>query len=555
MARYEVTGPDGSRFEITAPEGATEAQVMEFAQQQFAAMQKPPEMSAGEVAADVAKSAGIGAAQGVMGLATLPGNLEALGRAGINYGASALGYGQQVDPDSYLPNYNDAKKVAEGYLGEFYKPKTTAGEYARTIGEFLPAGLGGGGLAARAARVAVPAVTSETAGQLTKGTSAEPWARAGGAIIGGLAPNLPGRIVTPAPRSALRGKQVAELERQGVTSLTAGQRTGSKRIRSLEDATQLIPFGGGKAERMQGEVSRQFTRAALKQAGVNADEATAEVLDQAFKGMGREYSALGQAINLQPSPAFVRRLSDVVTKYQNRTPKDRQVGLVTGIIDDLKSRPSLAGDDFVQFVSELKRASRSMGDNLQTRDALNDIVQLLEAQAIRSAPAAVQKQLRQQMRDLNKRYRNLSIVEDAVTRGAGESAAQGVVTPASLKAAIKKRSPREYSRERSEMGSLAKAGEAVIRPLASSGTAERQFAQGLLNPAATLTAGGGVGYMVAPEAALAGMLLGGAVPAAASRTLMSRPVQAYLANQSVPGQIPRNAYAAALAPYLMNKEE
>lgn len=557
MARYEVTGPDGSRFEINAPDGATEAQVMEFAQQQFATMKTEPEMSTGEVVADVAKSAGIGAAQGAMGLATLPGNLEALGRAGINYGASAMGYEPPVDADTYLPNYNDAKKAAESYTGKFYKPKSVAGEYARTIGEFLPAGIGGGGLAARAARVAVPAVASESAGQLTKGTSAEPWARAGGAIVGGLAPNLPARMVTPAPQSALRAKQVQELQKQGVTSLTAGQRTGSKRIRSLEDASQLIPLGGGKAERMQNEVSKQFTKAALKKAGIDASEASGEVLEAGFRAMGKEYQQLGQAINLRPSPAFVSRLQRIVSDYKKQTPNDKQIGLVTGIIDDLKGRPSLAGNDFVQFQSQLKQAARKMGDNEQSRDALNKIVQVMEAQAIRSAPKQAQGQIRSQLRDLNKRYRNLSIVEDAVTRGSGEAAAQGIVSPAALTGALKKRSPREYSRERSELGALAKSGNAIIRPLSSSGTAERQISQKMLGAGLSSgpLVGGGAGYMVAPEAALAGMLLGGAAPAVASRTLMSRPMQAYLGNQSIPSQIPRNAYAAALAPYLLNKED
>jgi hypothetical protein len=42
-----------------------------------------------------------------------------------------------------------------------------------------------GGLARGALRYGlIPALSSETAGQLTKGTAAEPWARAAGAILG-----------------------------------------------------------------------------------------------------------------------------------------------------------------------------------------------------------------------------------------------------------------------------------------------------------------------------------------------------------------------------------
>jgi hypothetical protein len=67
-----------------------------------------------------------------------------------------------------------------------HKPETVAGEYARTLGEFAPALLTPGSAAQKVATWAVPAVTSETAGQVTKGTKAEPWARAAGAIATGV---------------------------------------------------------------------------------------------------------------------------------------------------------------------------------------------------------------------------------------------------------------------------------------------------------------------------------------------------------------------------------
>lgn len=80
-----------------------------------------------------------------------------------------------------------------GALAQSHTPQTTAGEYARTVGEMLPnaalptgAASNLGGVAVRSARVLVPALTSETAGQLTKGTEAEPWARVLGAVAGGL---------------------------------------------------------------------------------------------------------------------------------------------------------------------------------------------------------------------------------------------------------------------------------------------------------------------------------------------------------------------------------
>ena len=76
---------------------------------------------------------------------------------------------------------------SNSFTGPFYQPKTIVGDYAQTTGEFLPGALlmPGGGLARSALRYGVlPALTSETAGQLTKGTAAESWARLAGAILG-----------------------------------------------------------------------------------------------------------------------------------------------------------------------------------------------------------------------------------------------------------------------------------------------------------------------------------------------------------------------------------
>lgn len=69
-----------------------------------------------------------------------------------------------------------------------YQPKTTPGEYARTVGEFLPGAAAFGGVSpGNLVRVgAIPAVSSEAAGQLTKDTAFEPYARIGGAIVGGM---------------------------------------------------------------------------------------------------------------------------------------------------------------------------------------------------------------------------------------------------------------------------------------------------------------------------------------------------------------------------------
>jgi hypothetical protein len=151
-------------------------------------------MSGGEMAADVAKSGGIGLAQGAIGLAGLPGDARefAAGAAGWLGGETAAGATRAafnaVPGLSNMPTSSQIKGGIEGVTGEFYQPKSTAGEYARTIGEFAPAAVAGpGGLVRKAAMTVIPAVASEGAGQATNGTAFEPAARFAGALAGGVA--------------------------------------------------------------------------------------------------------------------------------------------------------------------------------------------------------------------------------------------------------------------------------------------------------------------------------------------------------------------------------
>lgn len=155
-------------------------------------------------AADVAKSAGTGLVKGALGLAgTIP-DISSIAHSAANkYLFDPLfnaisGPKAGTDADQQPPDINKMfgsqglERGLEAVTGPLYAPKTTAGEYAQTIGEFAPAIVGGEGSAlARAGRqVIAPAVASETAGQLTKGTAAEPYARIAGGVAGGILPTL-----------------------------------------------------------------------------------------------------------------------------------------------------------------------------------------------------------------------------------------------------------------------------------------------------------------------------------------------------------------------------
>lgn len=550
MPTFRITGPDGATYKVTAPDGASEQDILSYVQSQASSASVPsakqPEMTAGEVAGDVAKSAGIGVVQGGIGLATMPGNLEALGRAGINAAAGMAGAKPPLSSETFLPTYSDWKRSVEDRTGEFYKPKTTLGEYARTIGEFAPLAVGGGGgVVARMARVGLPAVTSETLGQVTEGTSLEPWARMAGAFAGGMLPNTAARVVTPAPAAPARQAAVQALEKEGVTALTAGQRTGNKRLRWVEDATEMVPLGGGKATAMQEKAAEQFTAAALRRAGVtNANRATPDVIDTAFTDLGNKFNQLTSRYDMVQSRRLVNDLNKVLTDYNAVTAEPFRSPIVKQAIDQFVSNRSMARGAYIpgqvyqntrsmlsKLIPQLKRSDPN--GMIAVRNIMDALDRGMEFSIRVKNPSDLGK-----FREARTQYRNLLALEDAVST-AGEAAASGLITPAALRNAAKKQDTRAYARGKSDLGNLSRAGvEAGLTPLRSSGTAERNFAQGIIStPSVVGTGLAGLMSSGDPWMMLAGAVAPPLIKAATARGLMSNRAQRYFANQRIPNNV------------------
>lgn len=159
------------------------------------------------VAADVVKGGGVGIAQGLIGAAGMPADVTNLGRSALGWvGDQTVGrVVNRVRTGEWTPTTAGRESAAavnqimepqtsagltrsvESITGPMYQPQTTAGQYARTIGRNIPAAaVGPGGAVARSAMAVVPGVLEETAGQITDGTAAEPYARAAAGILGGV---------------------------------------------------------------------------------------------------------------------------------------------------------------------------------------------------------------------------------------------------------------------------------------------------------------------------------------------------------------------------------
>lgn len=158
-------------------------------------------LSAGETALDIAKSGASGVGEGAVNLAGTPGDLRNMGENALGWVANKLGSSPSTQdivkkavrftsPFAFAPTSEQIKQPINSMVqgGLDYQPQTTAGNYAKTIGEFAPsAALGPGGAVRKAAMAVIPGVASEAAGQATKGTPFEQYARGAGALLGGVA--------------------------------------------------------------------------------------------------------------------------------------------------------------------------------------------------------------------------------------------------------------------------------------------------------------------------------------------------------------------------------
>lgn len=183
MGQFDVTGPDQKKYRVTVPEGATQDQAIDYVKRTYyggASQPQHVENSFWGVFGDVAKGGGAGLLSGIEGVIGLPGDVE----RGVDWLSNkateaVLGPPKRKMPDSVVshafPTSGQVGDVAEAGAKAIggttkYDPKTIYGEYAKTIGEFVPGAALPGGEASMLKRLTlygvIPAMASETAGQV-----------------------------------------------------------------------------------------------------------------------------------------------------------------------------------------------------------------------------------------------------------------------------------------------------------------------------------------------------------------------------------------------------
>ena len=507
----------------------------------------PEVTAAGEgtsAASDYGMATASGLERGIAGFFDLPATITDFAQKGIRAGYEKI-TGEPLSAESVrpymrprLPLIGDVSQPKVGPALEKltpeiygYEPERKGAEYVQRIAEFAP--FAGKNVITQGA---LPAIASKFAGEIEgiEGTNLQLPVEIATAI---LTPSFAKRVVSPSGGkiSGETKRAVDLLNKEGVFP-TAAQTTGSKQAAFLEQASDE---GMNLVEQSQ----KNFTKAVLRRIGINSDEAAPELLEQKYKQLGASLDETIGSVTGTASKSDVKDLADALSVYKGQAGPAVQSPIFTDMykafVQSARTGQPLSNSQIRRFHQTLNSMTRRGDEGGQAARATIGVVKDLIARNLG-------KEAAQQWTNTNRQYRDFLSIEDALSK-AGD-ATKRLITPQNLRTSTKSVfGKRAYVFGKSDLAELAKAGSVALKPLPTSGTAERLMAQG-----AGGTGAGIGGYALAqtlglgPEAQGLLALGGMATPKAMSSAVTTPAGQAYLKNQMI-GELGKNNLLRMLA--------
>lgn len=342
------------------------------------------------------------------------------------------------------------------------------------------------------------------------------------------------RTVTPVANVNSPGRQalVDGAKREGIP-LTAGQATGSRFLQNVESQFEQLPFTSGPQRAIREDQNRAFISAAMRRAGETADDTSPATINAARNRIGQTIGDIANRNVLRFTPQLDAELQQIEDSL--RFLPAEAAGPVRARIEQLRgmASPSAApgvpatipGASYRMMDSQLGRSIRSTS-NGDLRAALGDLRERLRT----AMDASISPADAQEWQQARRQYANLMTIARAAGR-AGGGAAEGMMTPASLRQALDTSTGGGYAFGRGDLNELSRIGQALLKAPADSGTAGRTFANNILTGGVVGT-GGGAGAMIGgPVGAAVGAAGSLALPRLAQILMNSQTGQAYLRNQ------------------------
>lgn len=494
MANYNITAPDGQVFNITAPDGASESEVMDYAQRNFKMIAQPKAepVSRMEKITQGLKDPIEGGAQMLTNM--LPKGIVDAGNSVNNWLADATGLVSKLPDGGVNQQVKDneaayqAKRTAagesgfDGYrvLGSVVNPANLALAaklpQAATLAGRIGIGAMGGGASALLEPVSGSNYWTDKAKQVAAGA-------AGGALTPAVTGAI-GRVISP---KASIDPSLAMLRNEGVTP-TFGQTLGGWANRAEEKA-QSLPIVGDAIQAARQRSGDQLNRAAMNRALSPVGEVLPinvklgnDAIEYTRKTLGDKYDSLIPRMTVQADQPFAQSVSSLKAMVQQGALDPKYSAKFEQILNDrvigkFQGQNAMTGQtlkDTQSYLSnEIKRFGQSQDPDARLLgDALKELGANLKDLSVRSNP-----KLANELKSIDTGWANFKRVQKAASSVAAED---GVFSPAQLHNAVKagdrSKDKARFSEGNALMQDLSAAGKSILtNKVPDSGTAGRLF--------------------------------------------------------------------------------
>lgn len=516
MPSFLLTSPQGQKFKINAPDGATQEQVLAYAQQQFAAPQQkvdqPENPSMSRTLLD----------QGVQG-ATFGFGDEISDFLGA-FGSKV--YSTAFDPELTAGKgvgdlYNEARGMSKQRLSAEFEQNPVTSIAANLAGGLLTGGAGlstktgtavanslrtgntatriGKGMLAGAASGGLYGAGSADDGNRVKGATT--GAAIGGAIplaigAGGATLKAGAKALTPTIEEGMR--PIINLAQKYKIPVALSQVGEGNAIKNFQKVSKELPFSGESAFREK--QMKAFNHALIKTTGGNSNRFSPELMDNLFTKVGKEFDDFGKGKSFNLNEEFIAGTSKILDDAEIIS-KGGIEGLnkqIAKIYADA-SDGVIRGELLAKHRGEVNRLARKAGKtgNAEVQELLHDLENVI-IDTIKSGDDAAG----QAFAKTKQKYKNLLVIEPLAAKAKG-----GNVSPSQLHTRVSKIYGRQFTRGNAgEIGDLARIGNELLPELGGSDTVQKAIYGGGLG---TLGVTALTNPVVAAAAATkAGMALG-----------------------------------------------
>jgi len=342
---------------------------------------------------------------------------------------------------------------------------------------------------------------------------------AGGAIGHGAAAGI-GRLLRPVRTELPPNMQaLAEKAKAHGIDLTPAQMTGSKPLKWIDSVMDDLPLTAAKQAKFKELQHTQFNRALARTMGQRADNFGEDVMAHAKADIGGKIGGLADRNNLNFDYDTLVGVANAKFKALREYP-DHIIKAVNNYVDDLVSKVepngTISGKAYRTFDSALGARIRNTtdGDLKHMLGELRDTVRAAMDKSISAADKTEWDKLRRQ-------YANMKKLEPLAAKST-----DGNISPALVRAAaIKKDANAAY--RTNDLKDLGKIGQEFLKPLPSSGTAQRNFYTKMLTSPVNMgnLLGGGAGYLAGGPG---GAAMGGLLSTALTSGAAAVPLQALM---------------------------